>query len=65
MKLIIEKSSKDEKVVFSAEGDYEEVLALVTELGFCKDANSTTSNVIINCEVGKQYSQEELASFRC
>lgn len=39
MKLKIEGTVGDNKVVYDMEGDYEEILALVTELGFCKEQN--------------------------
>lgn len=65
MKLKIERSAGECWESFDMESDYEEVLALVTELGFCKDIDSNKQNVVINCGVGKQYSQEQLDSYRC
>lgn len=66
MKLKIECSVGECWESFDMEGDYEEVSALVTELGFCNNAaNSYQTNVIDNPVVYKEQIISEFVKTKC
>jgi len=46
MKLTINEKCGESQTEYVIDGDYEEVLAIITELGFCNDTLQTTIN---NC----------------